>query len=92
MTPSNVKDIIGAGLHEASPDDSTINHIVWERTAYPFKRILAKELYRAANRLKRASDNGVMLCDFCDNKAGDEKYICNTCSNALKKGQCHERN
>jgi hypothetical protein len=72
--------IVRAAIPGAS--DSLIGHVIWGRTAYPFKQVTPRELYRAASRLRRAEANGIQLCDWCDNKAVEN--ICESCSKALR--------
>lgn len=62
-------EVILAGYPQA--DDAMIEHILWERTPYPMGKVTARSLYQAASRIRRATNNGVQLCDFCDNKAAD---------------------
>ena len=76
----NAGQIIRAAIPNAS--DETCEYVLWERTGYPFKRLTARDLYKAASRMKRAEDNGIVLCDFCDNKA-NENYICDSCREVL---------
>lgn len=58
------------------------HYILMCRTAFPFDRMSARELYRSARRFDRAHKNKVRLCDFCDNRAetGD---LCHRCAKAL---------
>jgi hypothetical protein len=79
MTPAEI-------IRKAIPtaDDATCDHVLWGRTPFPAGRITARTLYRAANRLKRASANGRRLCDWCDNLAVDG-WTCKACNDALHR-------
>jgi len=73
----NAKEIVGKAMKK-TPSDEVVNHIVWGRTPFPFTAVTTKSLYKAADRLNRANNNNITLCDFCDNKA-DIDYTCNKC-------------
>lgn len=77
MTPA---DCIRAAIPGAS--DETCQHIVWGRTPFPFKKLTARDFYKAASRLQRASNNGLRLCDWCDNIAVDG-WCCKACNDVL---------
>lgn len=81
----NAKEIIGNAMGK-SPSNEVVDHIVWGRTPFPFKEITAKHLYKAAHRFKRANDNNIILCDFCDNKAVID-YTCKKCRKALDRAK-----
>jgi hypothetical protein len=72
-------------IRKAIPDanDDVCHHILWGRTAYPFKQLSARELYEAADRFKRASANHRRTCDFCDNLAVEHDWLCPSCLAAL---------
>lgn len=61
-----------------------MEHILWGRTAFPFKKINARDLYKAATRFIRASNKGITLCDHCDRIAKLDSYICERCD-AIKR-------
>jgi len=71
--------IIRAAIPDAN--DSLCEHILWGRTPYPMGRITARSLYRAADRFRRAQENGVQLCSFCDNAA--DGMACRKCDAVL---------
>jgi hypothetical protein len=77
MTPY---DCIRAAIPEA--DDELCHFIVWGRTPFPFKKLSAREFYKAGSRFKRAGENNLRLCDHCDNLATDG-WCCKSCSEAL---------
>ena len=76
-----VTEIIRNAIPNAS--DEVCEHILWGRTPYPVGAITAKELYKSANRFKRAHDNGIRLCEFCDNIAMPDNWVCTSCNRAL---------
>ena len=73
----NAQQIIQAAIPNA--DESTIDHILWGRTPFPCGPITARSLYKAAYQYKRACDNKISLCDFCDQKAVEGKWLCVRC-------------
>lgn len=75
-------DAIRAAIPGA-PDD-LCSHIVWGRTPFPFKRLEARDFYRAASRFQRAHANGRVLCDMCDRIAVEGKCMCTTCQEGLE--------
>jgi len=78
---SDAATIIRGAMPDAS--DSMVEHIVWGRTCLPFGKVTARDLYRAASRVRRAADKGRMLCDLCDNLADGDRYTCARCKAAL---------
>lgn len=80
MTPA---DIIRAAIPGAT--DSDVEHVVWGRTAFPMASVSARDLYRAASRLQRATANGIRLCDFCDRIARTGDWMCVSCDDALRR-------
>lgn len=76
-----IDQVIRAAIPDATAD--LCEHILWERTPYPFAKLTARDIYRAASRFKRATTNGRRLCDWCDNLAVDG-YCCISCAAALK--------
>ena len=83
---TTIADIIHGAIPDASPD--LCEHILWSMTPYPCGAITAKSLYRAASRFKRAKENGIRLCDWCDNQAQEHKYLCQKCESGLDR--CRE--
>ena len=79
MTPA---DCIRAAFPDA--DDALCDHIVWDRTPFPFKRLSARDFYRAASRFKRCKAKGIRLCDLCDNIAV-YGWNCQACNDALRQ-------
>jgi len=77
-----ITEIIRNSIPEAN--DELCEHILWGRTPYPVGAITTKSLYQAANRYKRARDNGIRLCDFCDKIAMPHKCVCSSCDKALR--------
>lgn len=77
------EQIIKAAIPDA--DASLCEHILWGRTPFPFTKLTAQSLYRAASRFRRASANGVRLCDCCDNPARPDDWCCVDCRLALSK-------
>lgn len=76
-----IQEIIRGAIPDA--EDILCEHILWERTAYPFKKLSAQDIYKAASRFKRAHDNAIELCDFCDNIAIPDAYLCQRCRAAI---------
>ncbi len=61
-------------------------HILWGRTPYPVGRVTPRDLYRAASRLRRAKEHGLVLCDHCDNVVVvPGHYCCAACTTALER-------
>lgn len=75
MTPH---DIVKAVFPDADKD--LTDHVLWGRTPFPVATVNARSIYKAAHRFKRACDNGIRLCDWCDNIADAGKYTCKSCS------------
>lgn len=74
-------------IKAAIPNASTeyCDWLLWSRTSYPFGKVTAKNLYKAASRLNRAHKNGLRLCELCDNIAIQESSLCKRCSMILPK-------
>jgi len=77
-----IKEIIQNAIPNAN--EELCEYIVWSRTPYPCGALGARELYQAARRLKRATDNGHRLCDLCDRIAILNKSVCKKCDDALR--------
>lgn len=76
----NALTVIRAAIPNAS--EELCEHIVWGRTPFPFAKVPAQALYKAASRYARAKQNNVSLCDWCDNKA-TIRDLCANCAKAL---------
>lgn len=79
----NALQIVRAAIPGA--DESTADAILWGRTPYPFAPVTARDLYRAADRLQRATVRGFALCEFCDRRA-TRGSLCADCDRALHRG------
>ena len=79
-----VQSVVRVAIPGAS--DGLCDHVVWGRTAFPAKGVTAQDMYRAASRLRRATDKGERLCDTCDRKAELGRWTCAHCSAALARG------
>lgn len=82
----NARKIILSVFPNASA--SLMSHIIWGRTAYPFKPISARELWRAADRWRRATQHHRQLCDWCDRPALTN-CLCLRCWKALQTDTRH---
>lgn len=78
-------EVIRAAIPGAT--EELADHVLWSRTQFPFKRLTAKDIYKAASGYKRAYDRQIDLCDFCDHKVPQGKYTCEKCSAALASAQ-----
>ncbi len=78
-----INDIIRAAIPDAS--EATCEYILWGRTPFPVGKITAKSVYRAAARIRRCSERGIKLCDFCDNIAEKGRWACVRCNEVLNK-------
>lgn len=76
-------DIVRAAIPQA--DIELAREILWERTPFPCGAVSARDLYRAASRLRRTKAQGVYLCDWCDRLVGDTPGLCLRCSKALRR-------
>ncbi len=74
-------EAVQAAIPEA--DDELVDFVMWSRTAYPAITPTAREVYRAANRLRRATAAGRRLCDWCVRLADPPDYCCPSCAKAL---------
>ena len=83
-----MKQIIEA-IRAAIPNapEDLADYILWNRTPYPFGKITARSLYKAASRFERAGRSGKGLCEFCDNLAPEGEYACDRCKKALQKAR-----
>ena len=77
-----ITEIIRNAIPNAN--EELCEYIIWGRTPYPCGALGVKELYQAARRFKRATDNGIRLCDFCDRIAMPKKSVCKKCDFALR--------
>lgn len=74
-------DIVRAAIPGAN--DHLVDHIVWGRTSFPFGRVSARDLFKAAHRWRRSGAQGLTLCDFCDNLVAPSAWVCYRCRAAL---------
>lgn len=65
------EQVIRAAMPDA--DAATIEHILWGRTPFPMGQVTAQTLYRAASQWRRAMQNGLRLCDYCDKVVSDPR-------------------
>lgn len=70
--------------------DESANHILWERTCYPFGSV--KQVYKHASSAIRAHQNGICQCELCSNKVEQWGDICPSCGRALVKNRQHIAN
>lgn len=84
----NAAAIVRAAIPQA--DNDLVDHVLWGRTCFPFGRVTARDLYRAASRLARAQAGGHVLCDLCDNRALPTRYTCQQCAAALAQTRSHD--
>lgn len=78
MTPA---DVVRAAIPGA--DDSTVEHVIWGRTSFPFKPMTPRTLYKAARSWRRACENNIQFCDHCHRVAEPGLYECTGCREAL---------
>lgn len=74
-------EIVRAAIPDA--DESLASHILWGRTPFPFTKVTAKDLYRAASSFARAGANGRRLCDWCHREAEKGEWVCASCRAGL---------
>ena len=85
MKSLTMSDCIRSAIPDASSD--LCDHIIWSRTPYPFAKLSAKELYKAASGYQRASASGIILCDMCDRIALKDLWCCERCDRILSSGE-----
>lgn len=73
-------DIIRKAIPAAPPE--VVDFVLWERTPFPFARLTARDLYKAASGYRRACEHGIRLCDHCHRPAVRD-YECARCGEAL---------
>lgn len=75
-------EIMRAAWSDITEDEA--EYVLWERTPYPFSNS-SREIYASTRRLKRAAENNIRLCDFCDNRteSGNKVYVCRSCARTL---------
>lgn len=78
-----IYDIIKGAIPNA--DESLCEYLLWGRTAYPFGKITARTIYKAANRYRRAKSKNLRLCEFCDRIAEANTMVCQKCHIALTR-------
>ena len=77
----NIQQIIKAAIPDA--DETVCDLILWERLPYPFAKLTAKDIYKAAHRFKRVAAKGGRLCDFCEKLVERDNRTCDICKNSL---------
>lgn len=77
----NAMQVVRAAIPGAS--EQLCEHVLWSRTAFPFGHVGPRDLYRAADRLRRATEKGIELCEFCDAITEPDKMACRRCDAAL---------
>ena len=68
---------------------SEAEYVLWNRTPFPFDP-RPRTLYKCASGFRRASANGIKLCNFCHRPATIEGWavdICKTCDDAMSAAQ-----
>jgi hypothetical protein len=63
--------------------DELCSHVLWGRTCFPFGAVTPRDLYRAADRYRRAAEHGKQLCDMCDRLEVHGTWMCAQCRSAL---------
>ncbi len=68
-------------MRKAIPDadDQLCEFIVWERTAYPLRKLTTRGLYKTARRWRRTKEKGLRLCELCDRIAILGDSLCERC-------------
>ena len=77
MTPLDVCRAAVPGCDEAFTE-----HVLYGRTPFPMRPVSVRELYRAASRVRRATAQGLKLCDLCDRIATDG-WQCDECTASM---------
>ena len=80
MTTSS--EIVRAAIPGAS--EAVCERVLWGMTPFPVGRVFPKQIFRAASRLRRAEASGIRLCDFCDQRAVPDEWVCEKCGAALE--------
>lgn len=78
---TTLSEAVRAAIPDA--DGQTIDYVIWERTPFPMVRPTARTAYRAAYRMRRAYEHGLVLCELCDRIAGPYGALCIRCSQRL---------
>ena len=79
----NVEKIVKAGYPGATP--SIIEHVMWGRTAFPFVKLDARMILKAASGFYRATKKGLVLCEFCHRLAAPKDSCCDRCNAGLRQ-------
>lgn len=80
IIPMNVEELVKAGYPGATP--RIIEHVMWGRTAFPFVKLDARTIIKAASGFYRATMKGLVLCDFCHRLAVKGDSLCESCQSA----------
>jgi len=81
----NTLQIVRAAIPGA--DAGLADHVLWGMTCHPFGSVTPRDLYRAADRLRRAEANGIALCQFCDAITEPNGIACRRCESALQSAR-----
>ena len=84
----NIQQIIKAAIPDA--DETVCDWILWGRLPYPFAKLTAKDIYKAAHRFKRVDVKGKRLCDLCDKLVECDNWTCDTCKSSLSNAAALE--
>ena len=82
---TSIQDVIRAAIPGAPKD--LCEFILWERTSYPFGRLTAQKIFKAASGFARAGANGRALCEMCRRLSVPQKFLCERCQSALDNAQ-----
>ena len=72
-------------IAESISENIDVENILWQRLPYPFKKITAKDFYKACYRDFRCVKNNIQLCDFCSRIAMENDCVCENCEKILKE-------
>ena len=78
---TTVQRVVRAAIPDAT--EEACLHVLWAHTPFPFRPVQARELFKAAHRLRRAADKGVRLCEFCERSVPAGTFTCERCAAAL---------
>ena len=84
----NALEVVRAAIPNA--DAALAHDILWSRTPFPIGRVSVRELYIAADRVRRAGEHKLRLCEFCDRKAEGQDTLCRICARIFRHGGSHD--